>query len=60
ASSLAGEVGRGEIEKVLAAMGTTQIKLTRSRVETRITLVLKGDLAETEERLKKIYLGIVR
>ncbi len=51
---------RGEIEKVLAAMGTTQIKLTRSRVETRITLVLKGDLAETEERLKKIYLGIVR
>jgi len=51
---------RAEIEKVLSDMGTTQIKLTRSRVETRITLVLKGDLAETEDRLKKIYLGIVR
>ncbi len=50
---------RLEIEQILASMGTSQIKLTRSRVETRITLVLKGDLAETEERLQKIYRGIV-
>lgn len=50
---------RDAIEKVLVSMGTTQVKLSRSRVETRITLVLKGDLAETEERLQKIYKGIV-
>ncbi|MDP1743855.1 MAG: ParB/RepB/Spo0J family partition protein [Candidatus Amesbacteria bacterium] len=50
---------RDAIEKVLVSMGTTQVKLSRSRVETRITLVLKGDLIETEERLQKIYKGIV-
>ncbi|MBI5358315.1 ParB/RepB/Spo0J family partition protein [Candidatus Amesbacteria bacterium] len=50
---------RDAIEKVLVSMGTTQVKLSRSRVETRITLVLKGDLEETESRLQKIYKGIV-
>lgn len=50
---------RDAIEKVLVLMGTTQVKLSRSRVETRITLVLKGDLSETESRLQKIYKGIV-
>ena len=50
---------RDAIEKVLVSMGTTQVKLSRSRVETRITLVLKGDLEETEGRLQKIYKGIV-
>ena len=50
---------RDAIEKVLVSMGTTQVKLSRSRVETRITLVLKGDLTETESRLQKIYKGIV-
>ena len=50
---------RDAIEKVLVSMGTTQVKLSRSRVETRITLVLKGDLTETESILQKIYKGIV-
>jgi ParB family chromosome partitioning protein len=34
------------------------VKLSRSRTETRITIVLKGNLQETEERLQKIYSGI--
>ena len=51
---------RDAIEKVLVSMGTRNPSQTRDqRVETRITLVLKGDLTETETRLQKIYKGIV-
>jgi len=34
------------------------IKLSRSRIETRLVILLKGSLEETEERLQKIYKGI--
>ena len=36
----------------------TQVKLARSRRETRVTFVLKGGLDNTEERLQKIYKSV--
>ena len=37
---------------------TTQVKLARSRNQTKITLVFKGSLEDTEERLKQVYKAI--
>lgn len=39
-------------------MIATEVKLTRSRRETRVTFMLKGSLEETEKRLQKIYESI--
>jgi ParB family transcriptional regulator, chromosome partitioning protein len=36
----------------------SQVRLSRSRAETRITIILKGTLEETEERLQKIVKGL--
>jgi len=36
----------------------SQVKLVRSRRETRITLVFKGGLEETEDRLQKVYKAV--
>lgn len=36
----------------------SQVRLSRSRAETRIVFILKGDLEETEARLQKLYLGL--
>ncbi len=36
----------------------TQVKLARSRRETRVTFVLKGSLENTEDRLQKIYKSV--
>lgn len=36
----------------------TQVKLARSRRETRVTFVLKGSLENTEGRLQKIYKSV--
>jgi len=36
----------------------TQVRLARSRNQTKITLVLKGGLEETDERLKQIYTAL--
>lgn len=36
----------------------TSVKLTRSRRETRLTMIFKGDPEETENRLQKVYKGI--
>lgn len=51
-----------EIEKMTkslqAALSTTSpahVKLSRSRAETRLSIVLKGDQEQTESRLQKIY-----
>ena len=38
----------------------TQVKLARSRRETRVTFVLKGSLDNTEERLQKIYKSVTK
>jgi ParB family chromosome partitioning protein len=49
---------RDDIERALVAVDSeekrTRVKLTRSRVETRITISLLGSLEETEEKLQKI------
>jgi ParB family transcriptional regulator, chromosome partitioning protein len=37
----------------------TAVKLTRSRRETRVTIILKGSLELTEDRLKKIHDSIL-
>lgn len=39
---------------------TSQVKLVRSRRETRITFVFKGGLEETEERLQKVYKAVTQ
>jgi ParB family transcriptional regulator, chromosome partitioning protein len=49
---------RKELEDVLGGNPHNGVKLSRSRAETRITIVLKGTLEETEERLQKIYHGL--
>lgn len=36
----------------------SQVKLVRSRRETRITLVFKGGLEETEDRLQRVYKAV--
>lgn len=48
-----------EIHQSLGGGDKTIVKLNRSRVATRILIHLKGSLAETEERLQKIYKGII-
>jgi len=37
----------------------TQVKLVRSRSQTKITFIFKGNTEETEEKLNKVYKGIV-
>lgn len=49
---------RDEIEVALGGATIANVKLSRSRAETRLMLILKGGLEETEERLQKIYTGI--
>jgi len=41
-----------------AEPNATSVKLTRSRRETRVTVILKGSLELTEDRLQKIYNSI--
>lgn len=53
---------RDDIEKALVVVDSeekkTRVKLTRSRVETRLIISLFGGLEETEEKLQKIYKDI--
>jgi len=52
---------QAEMEKALTSQGNsdsnkkTNVKLIRSRRETRVIFVFKGGLEETEERLQRIY-----
>ncbi len=46
------------LEKALGGNDTSKVKLTRSRAETRLTIILKGGLEDTEERLQKIFKGV--
>jgi len=52
------------MEQALLAMDNnakkSRVKLSRSRVETRVTISLFGSLEETEPRLQKIYQGICK
>lgn len=38
---------------------STQVKLSRSQRETRVSFILKGSPEETEERLQRIYKGLI-
>lgn len=49
---------RDRLEESLGGAGVTKVKLTRSRRETRIIIIFKGDLGATEERLQKIVRGV--
>lgn len=49
---------RNEIEKALDGPEITRIRLSRSRSETRLVAILKGNLEQTEGRLQRIYRGI--
>jgi len=49
---------RDKLHEAIGGGEKTIVKLTRSRAETRINIILKGFLTETEERLQKIYKGI--
>ena len=52
-----------EIQKAISGGNsgdkTTSVKLARSRRETRVTLIFKGTLEETEEKLQKLYKSII-
>lgn len=47
-----------EMEDALGGKPVNIVRLSRSRAETRLTIILKGTLEQTEERLQKIYRGI--
>jgi len=49
---------RDEIHQAIGGGEKTIVKLTRSRVATRLNIILKGFITETEDRLQKIYTGI--
>ena len=51
---------RDEIEAALGGKELTNVKLSRSRKETRLVLIMKGNLEATEERLQKVYKGICK
>jgi hypothetical protein len=38
--------------------GHTQVKLARSRAQTRLIFVFKGTPEQTEEKLQRIYKGV--
>ena len=49
---------RDTFESSLGGAPRTQIRLSRSRAETRLTIILKGTLEETESTLQRIYQAI--
>lgn len=49
---------KNQLEEALGGRPHSQVKLSRSRAETRITLVLKGTLSDTEERLQRVVNSI--
>lgn len=51
---------RDAIYEALGGGKENKVKLTRSRAETRLLIVLKGNLEETEKRLRKIHKGICK
>jgi len=55
---------KNELEKALIAIDNlpkkTRVKLSRSRVETRLTISLLGSLEDTEPKLQKIYQAVCK
>ena len=50
---------RDDVHQALGGGNAVKVKITRSRAETRIVIVLKGNIEVTEEKLQKVYKGIV-
>lgn len=50
---------RQQIEDALGGKPTSQVKLSRSRAETRLLIILKGNLEGTQERLQRVHAGIL-
>jgi len=50
---------RDEIHQALGGTDNIKVKITRSRAETRILIVLKGNPGATEENLQRVFKGIV-
>ncbi len=49
---------RDSLEAAVGGDKVSRVKLTRSRKETRIIIILKGSLEGTEERLQKVFKGV--
>ena len=49
-----------EIEQALGGKEKAKVKLTRSRVQTRLLVLLNGGLDKTEDSIQRIYKGIVK
>lgn len=49
-----------EIKEAMGGEGAVKVRLIRSRVETKLTIALKGSMEKTEERLQKIYKGVIK
>ncbi len=50
---------RKELEDALGGKPSSQVRLSRSRAETRLVFIFKGNLEATEERLQRLYKGVV-
>jgi len=50
---------RDDIHQALGGDEKTIIKVSRSRIETKVVISLKGTIEETEEKLQKIHQGIM-
>jgi len=48
-----------EMRESLGGDKEANIKLTRSLRQTRLLIILKGDLGKTEEALQKVYRGVI-
>jgi ParB family chromosome partitioning protein len=46
------------MEDALGGKPGTTVRLSRSRAETRLTIILKGNQQDTEEKLQKIFRGL--
>jgi ParB family chromosome partitioning protein len=51
---------QGDLYKALGGDKQVRVKLLRSRVETKVLIVLKGSLEATEEKLQKIHQSLCK
>ena len=49
---------KDQMETALGGKPASIVRLSRSRSETRLTIILKGGLEETEDRLQKIFKAV--
>lgn len=51
---------QAEIEEALGGKGKAKVRLTRSRIQTRLLFVLQGNVDETDKVLQRIFKGVVQ